>query len=96
MDVVEQFKEFTDQELAGKVDEFAEARGLAEHSELLVRGAILARDVKNAVTDYTKFSDLSDDQKKYLKQGEKKAGFWGQSKYLKGSLLSACLAGVIQ
>jgi hypothetical protein len=96
VDVVEQFKEFTDQELAEKVDEFAEARGLAEHSELLVRGAILARDVKNAVTNYTKFSDLSDDQKKYLEQGEKKAGFWGQSKYLKGSLLSACLAGVIQ
>jgi hypothetical protein len=27
---------------------------------------------------------------------EDDAGFWGQSKYLKGSLLLACLAGIIQ
>lgn len=30
------------------------------------------------------------------KNAEEKAGFWGQSKYLKGSILSACLAGIIQ
>jgi hypothetical protein len=94
---VKQFKEFTDQELAEKVEEFAKADGgLTKHSELLLCGATLARDVDNALEDYSRFSDLSDDQKRYLKQGEKKAGFMGQSKYLKGSLLSACLAGVIQ
>ena len=71
---------------------------MEEHSELLICGAILAKDVKNALADYTKpkFKDLSNDQKTYLKEKADRKGFLGQSKYLKGSLLSACLAGVIQ
>ena len=39
---------------------------------------------------------LSSKQKKYLRDSEEQRGFLDQSKYLKGSLLSACLAGIIQ
>jgi hypothetical protein len=76
-------------------------RGLTKHLELLTCGAQLARDQEIALggdTDFSKhfLEELWDEQKAYLRKGEKEAGFWGQSKYLKGSLLSASLAGIMQ
>jgi hypothetical protein len=76
------------------VSRFADGHeGLALHLGMLQRGAQLARDKLDALN-----SDeyLTDGQKDYLRNGEECAGFFEQSKFLKGSILSACLAGIIQ
>ena len=81
---------------------------LDKHSELLKCGAQLAQNTRNALGNPLLFQDLTPKQRYYLgddnktvveeaqKDGkvvrEGHAGFWGQSKYLKGSILSACLA----
>ena len=71
--------------------------GLKEYSELLRRGAILAagRDHRVIYEDDQDGKNLSLVQKHYL-QNETKYGPLKQSKALFGSLLSTCLAGMIQ
>jgi hypothetical protein len=81
------------------VEEYTKsASHLGKHLELLKSGAQLAKDKDNALGDKNLFPDsyLADEQREYLRTGELNAGFWQQSKYLKGSVLSACLAGIIQ
>ena len=82
---------------------------LAKDTELLKHGAQLAQNTSHALSN-SFFKNLSPRQRYYLggeavaKQDqidgkvvhESDAGFWGQSKYLKGSVLSACLAGIVQ
>jgi hypothetical protein len=85
---------FSASDLDQKIVEFVGIdEGLKEHLVILQRGAQLARDKLVALEDDTA---LSDEQRTYLQDGEERAGFFGQSKFLKGSLLSACLAGIIQ
>lgn len=101
MDLDNPFEKYNDEELAQKVRIFANTDPeLGEYFKLLNCGAQLARDQKNALANETLFGHLSKEQKDYLmnskKDGEEHAGLWGQSKYLKGSVLSACLAGIIQ
>jgi hypothetical protein len=85
---------FSVSDLDKEVVEFVDIdEGLKGHLILLQRGAKLARDKLAALEDDTA---LSKEQMTYLKVNEERAGFWGQSKYLKGSLLAACLAGIIQ
>jgi len=82
-----------------KVKEFTNtSRHLGKDLELLKSGAQLAKDKNNYLQDSEKFpvSELSQEQRDYLLTGEAKSDFWHQSKYLKGSVLSACLAGIIQ
>lgn len=74
------------------------AEDLRQYSEILKQGAQLARDVPHALGTN---KDLSSPQKDYLEgskpgSGEKYDGFLRQSKFLKGSLLSTCLAGIVQ
>lgn len=83
---------------------YTDANQLDKYFELFNRGAQLAKDKHDALDNKSLFPDLPPEQVKYLKadkndvelRGEEGTGFWGQSKYLKGSLLSACLAGIIQ
>ncbi|OXV10921.1 hypothetical protein Egran_01318 [Elaphomyces granulatus] len=102
LDTINPLTGLSDTELARKVDEFTKFdEGLKKHTELLNCGAHLAGDKESALGGETDFSSrfvkaISPKQLKYLKEGEKKAKLWGQSKYLKGSLLIACLAGIIQ
>ncbi|RYP10999.1 hypothetical protein DL764_000296 [Monosporascus ibericus] len=91
------FKPLTDAELVERVERFAAAReGLGDHLELLTCGARLAKDDRNALDHVAALLKLTEQQKAYLRTGEKNSGLWEQSKYLKGSLLSAALAGIIQ
>lgn len=69
---------------------------LTEHLELLQRGARLAQDETAALARETQETTLSLEQREYLEHGERHTGLMKQSKYLKGSLLAACLAGIIQ
>ncbi|KAH8760264.1 hypothetical protein BGZ57DRAFT_609367 [Hyaloscypha finlandica] len=99
LDVDNPFKELNDTELGVKVKEFTNtSRHLGKDLELLKSGAQLAKDKNNYLQDSEKFpvSELSQEQRDYLLTGEAKSDFWHQSKYLKGSVLSACLAGIIQ
>jgi hypothetical protein len=95
----------TDQ-LHQKLDEFVEiADDLRGSLTLLQRGAELVRDKDDALDTDTA---LSSEQKDYLKDPgepselehprlrEKSTNLGGQSKFLKGSLWSACLAGIVQ
>jgi len=85
---------FSASDLDQKIAEFVDIdKGLEEHLVILQHGAQLARDKLVALENYTA---LSQEQKTYLQDGEERAGFFGQSKFLKGSLLAACLAGIIQ
>jgi hypothetical protein len=71
--------------------------GLKEFSELLSRGAIHAaeREPRVIFQDEQDGRNLSEVQKLYLRN-ETKQGSLKQSKGLLGSLLSTCLAGMIQ
>jgi MFS family permease len=96
-DVQNPFKPYSNEDLDEMVKVFADTDpGLRQQVELLKCGARLAKDQQNALSDESKFSGLTKRQREYLETDEKKTSFWGQSKYLKGSLLSACLAGIIQ
>jgi MFS family permease len=70
-------------------------------SALGERSASFVPDKESALGKNTELSSsfvkaIPQKQIDYLEEGEEKASLWGQSKYLKGSLLIACLAGVIQ
>ncbi len=101
LDVNNPFEKDNDEEIAKKVRTVTETdSGLDEYFELLNYGAHLAKDQENALANEPLSAHLSNEQKRYFennnKGGGEQAGFWGQSKYLKGSVLSACLAGIIQ
>ena len=97
-------------ELGRKVQSFVDLdEDLTKHKNLLVYGAKLAQDKEVALGNNTErveeseklpvegsIEGLSNEQKEYLRDFEEQSGFLDQSKYLKGSLLSACLAGIIQ
>ena len=97
-------------ELGRKVQSFVDLdEDLTKHKNLLVYGAKLAQDKEVALGNNTErveeseklpvegsIEGLSSEQKEYLRDFEEQSGFLDQSKYLKGSLLSACLAGIIQ
>ncbi|KAH7327545.1 major facilitator superfamily domain-containing protein [Rhexocercosporidium sp. MPI-PUGE-AT-0058] len=106
------FERDNEKELAEKVRSYARMDPeLAKDTELLEHGAQLAQNTSNALSNPF-FKGLTVKQRYYLGDrdetvveqaqiGDKlvredDAGFWGQSKYLKGSVLSACLAGIIQ
>jgi hypothetical protein len=98
-DVDNPLKTVSPEALNGQVKEFVEkAEDLSEHSEILKQGAQLARDIPHALVEN---KTLSEGQKAYLRGdtagiGESYDGFLKQSKFLKGSLLSTCLAGIVQ
>jgi hypothetical protein len=82
-----------------KIDEFIElGDGLSEFDGLLKRGGIHAVEQGNYNVIFHEQQDgknLSKAQKEYLKN-ESKQGSLNQSKYLIGSLVCGCLAGMIQ
>jgi hypothetical protein len=67
--------------------------GMYQHLRILQRGAQLARDKPDALAND---NDLLTEHRTYLETAEEQDGFSKQSKFLKGSLVSTCLAGVIQ
>ncbi|KAN0071903.1 Sugar transporter domain containing protein [Elaphomyces granulatus] len=76
---------------------------LAGDKELALgeRSASFVPDKESALGKNTELSSsfvkaIPQKQIDYLEKGEEKASLWGQSKYLKCSLLIACLAGIIQ
>ncbi|EPE32227.1 MFS general substrate transporter [Glarea lozoyensis ATCC 20868] len=86
-------------EIDDKVKEYTDtSRHLRRRFELLKSGAHLANNTDNALSDKSLFPDsyVTEEQSDYLRKRETYYGFWHQSKYLKGSVLSACLAGIIQ
>lgn len=88
-----------DQEIENFVGAVPKLRG---HLKLLQLGARLKRD--EDVEMNAEWNAFSDNQKVYLRNEKNLIGnawaqsrfLWNQSKYLKGSLLSACLSGIIQ
>ncbi|KAI9766197.1 MAG: hypothetical protein M1839_005013 [Geoglossum umbratile] len=83
--------------LEQQVKEFVDnARDLDDHLEILKRGAQLAQGNPDVL------KPLSEKQKVYISdinlgvEGENRYGFLKQSKYLQGSILSTCLAGIVQ
>ncbi len=109
MDKDNLFERDNEKELAEKVRNYARIDPeLAKDTELLEHGAQLAKDTTNALSQEF-FKGLPAKERYYLGDRdvelsqignkvvrEDNAGFWGQSKYLKGSVLSACLAGIVQ
>lgn len=109
MDKDNPFERDNEKELAEKVRNYAKIDPeLEKNTELLEHGAQLAKDPSNALSQKY-FKGLPAKQRYYLGDRdvgpsqidnnvarEDNAGFWGQSKYLKGSVLSACLAGIVQ
>jgi hypothetical protein len=104
------FERDNEKELAEKVRSYAGTDSeFAKDTELLEHGAQLAQNTSNALS-HPFFKGLSAKQRYYLGDEtvleqaqiggkvvrEDDAGFWGQSKYLKGSVLSTCLAGIVQ
>jgi hypothetical protein len=91
-------KDFTLSQLDEKVRKFAEIdEGLVKHLKILQSGARLARDKPDAVkNDPIVRSEINFFKNKKGKDKEERTGLWGQSKFLKGSLVSTCLAGIVQ
>jgi hypothetical protein len=82
-------------ELEEYVWEFASFAGLEDRYELLQFGARLARDRYQAMGRYA--DKLTDSETKLLKEDEHKStGFWKQSKFLRATIMTASLAGMIQ
>ena len=82
-------------ELEDYVWEFALLAGLKDRYELLQFGARLARDEHEAMGRYA--DELTEPEKKLLeKEKEKSTGFWKQSKFLRATIMTASLAGMIQ
>ncbi|KAI4688445.1 hypothetical protein J4E81_008042 [Alternaria sp. BMP 2799] len=82
-------------ELEDYVWEFALLAGLKDRYELLQFGARLARDEHEAMGRYA--DELPEPEKKLLeKEKEKSTGFWKQSKFLRATIMTASLAGMIQ
>ncbi|KAI4947472.1 hypothetical protein J4E91_006826 [Alternaria rosae] len=82
-------------ELEDYVWEFALLAGLKDRYELLQFGARLARDKYEAMRRYA--DELTEPEKKLLeKEKDKSTGFWKQSKFLRATIMTASLAGMIQ
>jgi len=105
-DMEDSFANNNDTELATEVERYAQTYpGLEEHAKLFKCGAYLQKNKLTALL-LPELEHLSPEAKYYLGANDENnpnkfvrevdEGFWGQSKYLKGSILSACLAGIIQ
>ncbi|KAI4611744.1 hypothetical protein J4E83_007995 [Alternaria metachromatica] len=82
-------------ELEEYVWEFASLAGLKDRYELLRFGARLARDKYEAMRKYA--DELTDSEKELLeKEKDERTGFWKQSKFLRATIMTASLAGMIQ
>ncbi|KAI4644341.1 hypothetical protein J4E93_006242 [Alternaria ventricosa] len=82
-------------ELEEYVWEFASLAGLKDRYELLRFGARLARDKYEAIRKYA--DELTDSEKELLeKEKDESTGFWKQSKFLRATIMTASLAGMIQ
>ena len=99
LDTANPLSGLTDVEIYNKVQKYTStASTVSKHLELLTSGAHLAHNKQNALRSRDLFPDsyITKRQRDYLLDEEQVAGFWQQSKFLKGSVLSACLAGIIQ
>ena len=75
--------------------EFASLAGLKDRYELLRFGARLARDKYETMRKYA--DELTDSEKELLeKEKDESTGFWKQSKFLRATIMTASLAGMIQ
>jgi hypothetical protein len=82
-------------ELEEYVWEFVSLADLKDRYELLRFGARLARDKYETLRRYS--DELTDSEKKLLeKEKDKSTGFWKQSKFLRATIMTASLAGMIQ
>ncbi|RYN47105.1 hypothetical protein AA0114_g8015 [Alternaria tenuissima] len=82
-------------ELEEYVWQFAALADLKDRYELLRFGARLARDKFETISRYA--DELTGREKKLLEQEkDKSTGFWKQSKFLRATIMTASLAGMIQ
>ncbi|KAL1793925.1 hypothetical protein ACET3X_007346 [Alternaria dauci] len=82
-------------ELEEYVWQFAALAELKDRYELLQFGARLARDKFETISRYA--DELTGPEKKLLEQEkDKSTGFWKQSKFLRATIMTASLAGMIQ
>jgi hypothetical protein len=82
-------------ELEEYIWKFAEHADLADRYEILRFGARLARDKHGAMSRYA--DELTTPEKELLKhEQDKSTGFWKQSKFLRATIATASLAGMIQ
>ncbi|CAN9470993.1 unnamed protein product [Alternaria alternata] len=82
-------------ELEEYVWQFAALADLKDRYELLRFGARLARDKFETISRYA--DELTGREKKLVEQEkDKSTGFWKQSKFLRATIMTASLAGMIQ
>jgi hypothetical protein len=82
-------------ELNEVIRKTADALDLSQYCEILQHGAQLARDKPTALAELHTSKQISPEEKQSL-QVEELIGFWGQPQALKGVIILATLAGIIQ